>query len=206
MSDPNVKNITLVSPSSYAEGGSTEGGGTRRKGRKGSRSKTFKVDATREGGGSTSPGTLTQLAASSIPGSAPPAIEPVGVDSALTEKGAVLISKGGATEAQKPMKVVLEAAKKKKGKVILAAAKPVVTAASKTRKAGHAKKVRVTISNLGKKIHMAKQIRKAASDSSIEEVKKDLTKAGLVKAGSKAPDAMLRQIYADFMTLKGRAL
>ena len=204
MSDPNVKNITLVSPSSSD---AAEGGGTRRRGRKGGKNKTFKVDATREGGGSTSPGTHTQLAASSLPGSDAGSVAPVGVDSPLTDKGAPLqitSSKGGA--AHKPMKVVLAAAKVKKGKVILAAAKPVSATATKTRKAGHAKKVRVTISNLGKKIKMAKDIRKAATDSSMDDIKKDLTKAGLVKAGSKAPDAMLRQIYADFMTLKGRAL
>ncbi len=204
MSDPTVKNITLVSKEKASE----EGGGTRRKGRKGGRSKTLKVQASREGGGSANPGTETQVVASRVPGSGTGfAIDPVGVDSALTERGAALQitgKTGGAS--QKPMKVVLAEAKKK-GKVILAAAKPPSTSASKTRKStGHAKKVRVTISNLGKKIHMAKEIRKAASGSSMEEVKKILLKAGLIKTGSKAPDAMLRQIYADFMTLKGRAL
>lgn len=205
MSDPTVKNITLVSKESKSDEG---GGDTRRKGRKSGRSKTLKVEASREGGGSANPGTYVQLVASRVPGSnAGSAVDPVGVDSALTDKGApiqVMGKSGGAS--QKPMKVVLAEAKKK-GKVILAAAKPPTASASKTRKAtGHAKKVRVTISNLGKKIHMAKEIRKAASGSSMEDVKKILLKAGLIKAGSKAPDAMLRQIYADFMTLKGRAL
>jgi hypothetical protein len=87
MSDPTVKNITLVSKETASE----EGGGTRRKGRKGGRSKTLKVEAAREGGGSANPGTETQLVASRVPGSGTGfAIDPVGVDSALTEKGAAL--------------------------------------------------------------------------------------------------------------------
>ena len=66
--------------------------------------------------------------------------------------------------------------------------------------------MRVTISSLSKKIHQAKNIRKKATDSTISEVRKALEKAGLIKTGSKAPDTMLRQLYADYMTLKGRAL
>jgi hypothetical protein len=101
------------------------------------------------------------------------------------------------------MKVVLAAAKKKE-RVVLAPAK--VTTPGKTRKVSRAKKVRVTISNLSKKIDKAKEIRKTASDSTVDEVKKALHKAGLIKADSKAPETMLRQMYADYMTLKGRAL
>jgi hypothetical protein len=102
------------------------------------------------------------------------------------------------------MKVVLAAAKKK-GSVVLAAAKPKV-GDSKTKKVSKSKKVRVTISCLGKKIKKAKEIRKTATDTGIEDIKKALQKAALIKAGSKAPEAMLRQLYADFMMLKGRAL
>jgi hypothetical protein len=59
---------------------------------------------------------------------------------------------------------------------------------------------------LSRKIHKAKAIRKNATESSLEEIKKILNKAGLIKEDSKAPEAMLRQMYADYMTLKGRAL
>jgi len=208
MSDPNIKNIQLT-------GGVTmEMGDTRRKGRKQSKAKTFKIDRS-EGGGSTSPGTLTQLSASRVPGSAG-APEPVGVDSALTAKGSPVqvAGKAKATEAkaaeakaaEQPMKVVLAAAKKK-GRVVLAPAKPAAPASTgKTRKVSHTKKVRVTISNLSKKIHKAKEIRRVATETTLDEVKKVLSKAGLIKTDSKAPDTMLRQMYADYMTLKGRAL
>jgi hypothetical protein len=194
MSDPNIKMIKLT-------GGMDMEGKTRKKGGKNPR-KTFKIDRDSEGGGSTSPGTLTQLSASHNPGVGP---EPLGIDSALTAKGAPV---GGAKpkeeESQKPMKVVLAAAKKKE-RVVLAPAKAAINPA-KTRKISRTKKVRVTISNLSKKIHKAKEIRKTATDSTLDEVKKELHKAGLIKTESKAPETMLRQMYADYMTLKGRAL
>jgi plasmid stability protein len=188
--DPNIKKIQLV-PSSGGDGKS------RKKGLKSQR-KTFKLG--QEGAGGTSPGTTVQLAASRVPGDTAVA-DPVGVDSALTAVGAPLQDAG---KKDVPMKVVLAAAKKKKA-VILAAAKPKL-GEPKTRKVSKTKKVRVTISNLGKKINKAKEIRKAASDTSIEGIKKELQKAALIKPESKAPDAMLRQLYADFMMLKGRAL
>jgi hypothetical protein len=205
--DPNIKTIRLV-------GGPTTGGeGKTRKrgGGGGSQRKTFKVGivAEKEGGGSTSPGTLVQLESSRVPG--PPsehALNPVGVNSPLTAVGTPLETQSaGKKDMPKdmPMKVVLTAAKKKKGAVVLAEPKKKV-GDSKTRKVSKTKKVRVTISNLGKKIHKAKEIRKAATDTSIEEIKNELQKAALIKGGSKAPDAMLRQLYADFMMLKGRAL
>ena len=204
MSDPTIKNIQLTG------GVSTEMGSSRKKG-KGGANKTFKLD---RGGGSTSPGTLVQLTASSLPGS-PGVPKPVGVDSPLTAAGAPLQTAGkrstkpeskpeAKSEAATPVKVVLAAAKKK-GRVILAAAKP-ATPAGKTRKVSKSKKVRVTISSLSRKIHKAKAIRKTATESTLEEVKKVLSKAGLIKEDSKAPEPMLRQMYADYMTLKGRAL
>jgi hypothetical protein len=192
------------------------GGITRKKGGSGkNKAKTYKIDRS-EGGGSTSPGTIVQLTASSIPGKngAP---EPVGLNSRLTAAGAPLQIAGkrqatsattsskatASTAAATPVKVVLAAAKKK-GRVILAAAKP--TTQSSTRKVSHSKKVRMTISSLSRKIHKAKAIRKTATESSIEQIKKVLRSANLIKADSKAPEPMLRQMYADYMTLKGRAL
>jgi plasmid stability protein len=203
--DPNIKNIQLTGP---LTGGSD--GKSRKKSVKGPR-KTFKIG--HEGGGGTSPGTLDQMEASRLPGVPPPGTpEPVGVDSPLTGTGAPLTvaptptpTTQSAGKKDVPMKIVLAAAKKKKGGVVLAAAKTKV-GDSKTKKISKTKKVRVTISNLGKKIHKAKEIRKAATDTSIEDVKKELQKAALIKPESKAPDAMLRQLYADFMMLKGRAL
>jgi hypothetical protein len=196
--DPNIKNIQLTG----SLGGGASDGTSRKKGGAKSKRKTFKI--TQDGSGGTSPGTMVQLQAAQLPGVPPPGTpEPVGVDSPLTAVGASLTQVAG--KKDEPMKVVLAAAKKKKAAVVLAAAKT-KHGDSKTKKVSRSKKVRVTISNLGKKIHKAKEIRKAATDTGIDDVKKALQKAALIKPGSKAPDAMLRQLYADFMMLKGRAL
>lgn len=191
--DPNIKQIKLV-------GGATEdvsmGGSSRKRGgSKKAAAKTYKIG--KEGGG-VSPGTITQLVASQVQGPAP-AQQPVGVNSGLTKTAAPV---GGA-----PVKVVLAAANKKKGKVVLAAAKTVAPLAhGKTRKVKVARKVRVSMAGLSRKINKARVIRQKATGDSIEDVKKELEKAGLIKKESKAPDAMLRQMYADFMMLKKRAL
>ena len=251
--DPNVKQIRLVAgtgatgeegDSLLQEGGE---GHTRKRGRGGGRRanhKTFKIGSiTKEGGGSTSPGTMTQLAASHVPGgvTASASASAVGVDSTLTQKGSPVGGGGagvGAAAASAasaasavpaptaPVKVVLAAPKKGGSKVVLAAAAAPKLAghggsgggaaapsgggstAAKTRKhkGGAARKIRVSMSSLSKKIHRAKTIRHKAKDDSLAEVKKALHKAGLIKAESKAPEAVLRQMYADFLTLKSRAL
>lgn len=245
MADPNVKQVTLI-PGAGATGTAdveleaaaiggrrivldSEGGGSRRRGRgSGGKAKTYRIGTiTKEGGGSTSPGTMTQLAASHIPGSVGAATA-VGVNSDLTQKGAPVAAAavgastggaGGGTIHAKPVKVVLAAPKKAKSKVILAAAavKPAGSPAkplaamlatskhgAKTHKAS--RKVRISMAGLSRKIHKAKTIRNKASSESLESIKKALHKAGLIKAESKAPDYILRQMYADFMTLKNRAL
>jgi hypothetical protein len=172
-------------------------GTSRKRGNKKGAAKTYKIG--KEGGG-VSPGTITQLVASQIQGPAPAQQQqPVGVNSGLTKAAAPV---GGA-----PVKVVLTAAKKKKGKVVLAAAKAVAPLAhGKTRKLKVARKVRVSMAGLSRKINKARIIRQKATGDSIEDVKKELEKAGLIKKESKAPEPMLRQMYADFMMLKKRAL
>jgi len=130
-----------------------------------------------------------------------PAHEPVGVNSPATQVGAPVQTAG----AEK-VKVVLAEAKKKKAGVVLAAAKVLPPAAPKTRKAKPARKVRVSMAGLSRKINKAKTIRHKATMDTIEDIKKELQKAGLIKKESKAPDTMLRQMYADFMMLKKRAL
>lgn len=92
-------------------------------------------------------------------------------------------------------KVILEPPKKTAAKL--------VASKSKTRKS---RKIRVSLSGLGKRITRHKKIQKDAHVSSIEEIKKTLVAAKLIKPESKAPETMLRQIYADYQTLKNKAL
>ena len=200
--DPNIKQIKLVGGGEeLTMGSSRKRGGSRGR----NASKTYKVG--KEGGGM-SPGTPVQLAASHLPSPAPgsmPPAAPVGIDTPAVQSAAP-VKIGGAGP---PVRVVLAAAKKKKGKVVLAAAKavaPLAHAHAKTKKIKVARKVRVSMSGLSRKINKAKDIRKKATGDSIEEIKKSLEKAGLIKKESKAPETMLRQMYADFMMLKKRAL
>jgi hypothetical protein len=92
-------------------------------------------------------------------------------------------------------KVVLEPPKKTAAKL--------VASKSKTRKA---KKIRVSLTGLGKRITRHKKIQKEARSHSIEEINKILVAAKLIKPESKAPESILRQIYADYQTLKNKAL
>ena len=130
--DPKIKHIQLVPGKGSEEDQDQDG--TRKRGRR--KPKTFKIGMiTKEGGGGTSPGTMTQLAASQLPGTLSVATVPVvGRNSALTQIGAPVSSVGiqapasvgmqaSVQAAGAPVKVVLAAAKKKKG-VLLAAAKP----------------------------------------------------------------------------------
>lgn len=223
-----TKQITLTGEAAKAMGGGGatktrrargEGGGSTRKAKK----LTIDKEEDLEGGGSTSPGTLTQLATSNpggqvqiekVLGNAAPitaAAAPVGKDAPAVEPG--LLKGGGATNTV-PVKVILKP-KKKSTKVVLAPPKkpavaptaPVASAAShgkKTRKAS--RNIKVSLPGLDKKLSKAKTIRQDAAKEKIEEVKKVLHKAGLIKADSKAPESILRQMYADFMVLKNRAL
>jgi hypothetical protein len=194
MSDPNIKQITLVSSGSGmgSSGGDQIGGKRRRTAKK----KKFELD----GGGGTSPGTMTQLSASHVPGTTANPVEPVGVNSNLTKVAAPLQIAGKA----EPTKVVLAAAKKK-SKVVLAAAKPVAHAV-KARKNKTARKVRMSMVGLSRKIKVARTIKEKAKADTIDDIKKALVKATLIKTDSKAPEQMLRQMYADYMMLKKRAL
>lgn len=92
-------------------------------------------------------------------------------------------------------KVVLEPPKKTAAKL--------VASKLKTRKA---KKIRVSLAGLGKRITRHKKIQKEARSYSIEDIKKTLVAAKLIKPESKAPESILRQIYADYQTLKNKAL
>jgi hypothetical protein len=108
-------------------------------------------------------------------------------------------------------KVVLKAPTKKINKVILSVSKtPVVKTTNllsnkkTTRKSS--KKILFSLKNLRKKLSTAKTIKKHSEEKSLEEIKKILVEAKLIKSGSKAPESMIRQIYNDYMTLKHKAL
>ncbi len=99
-------------------------------------------------------------------------------------------------------KLVLDPSKKKQAHLI--PSKGVKPKSTATRKNG--KKIRVSLSGLGKRMTRHKSIQKEAKHVKIEDIKKVLVDAKLVKADTKAPESMLRQMYADYQTLKNKAL
>jgi hypothetical protein len=117
------------------------------------------------------------------------------VDATLVAKAPAPVAaatKGGA----KP-KVVLEPPSKKPLAKLDAPKK------QQTRKA---RKIRVSLSGLSRRITRHKVIQKEAHVTPIDDIKKKLIEAKLIKDTSKAPETMLRQIYADYQTLKNKAL
>lgn len=223
MAESNTKIFTVTAEAASAIGGT-------RKRRKRTTDRTMKVGKEQSGG--TSPGTSLQVEANKAPGS--PDVVPSNfqksTDTALAkttaESSPAPVLKGGATKppvptnntkqqplaqegGAKPVKVILEK-KKKQTRVVLAPTKvkklPGVSSSSpaKTRKV--AKKVRMSLSGFGKRVTRANTIRHDAKKQTIDQIKKTLVEAKLVKADSKAPESVLRQIYADYMMLKNRAL
>lgn len=120
---------------------------------------------------------------------------------------------------RRDVKVILEKSNNKTRKLILAPKKviklpsgPLQTTGSERKKSSHTKtqkvsrRIRVSVSALNKRVNRAKTIKKESQVMPIEKLKKELETAGLIKAGSKAPETILRQMYTDFQVLKQRAL
>lgn len=102
-------------------------------------------------------------------------------------------------------KLVLAPKKKKTGAILLAPPKKLTG----TRSTRSSKKIRVQLSNMKKRITTAKVIHKESKEKSIEEIRRLLEEAKLVKpasSGKKVPDDILRNIYRDYLILRNKAL
>lgn len=171
----------------------------------------------KSGGGSTSAGTIVQLQSTTPQTSLQNTPDVTGVLPKMVSHAAELDKplepiSGGAISRKK---VVLKAAPKKQQRVTLSISKnPQIVnhvnlnmaLKNKTHKVSKATKIKFSLKNLSKKLHKAKTIKKHAQEKSLEEIKKILEQAKLIKVGSKAPEPMIRQIYSDFMVLKHKAL
>jgi len=192
--DPNIKNFTLV-------GGKSELDALGAGGKRGSRKR--QTGGSDSGPSNVPPGPSYQMTAANsaaarasapvmpqAPVQAPPAQQQLGG----YQKNVKVVL----TPKKKTNKVVLDAPKKKKVPITLA------TTQSKTRKV--AKKIRMNISNMSKRMTRANEIRKESKSLDIEKIKSALKSSGLIKESTKAPDAILRSMYTDFHLLKNKAL
>ncbi len=210
MSDSSVKTFTVTAEAATAIGG------TRKRRKRSTASETMKIDkADHKQKGGTSPGTSVQIEANKPPGGGSSSMDTVQKSSDLalakvtTESQPAPVQAGGKAPV-KPVKVILEK-KKKATRVVLAPTKvkklnptPSTSQASKTRKV--ARKIRMSLNGFGKRVTRANTIRVDAKKQKLEDVKKTLVEAKLIKTDSKAPEGVLRQMYSDYMMLKNRAL
>lgn len=188
--DPNIKNFTLVGGKSELDALSTGG-------KRGSRKRQSGGDQT-----NVPPGPSYQMTAANSAAARASAPAPVAPPAPLPQQqqlgGYQKNVKVVLTPKKKTNKVVLDAPKKKKVPITLA------TTQSKTRKV--AKKIRMNISNMSKRMTRANEIRKESKSLDIEKIKTALKSSGLIKESTKAPDAILRSMYTDFHLLKNKAL
>jgi len=213
MSDDTVKKIVLTGSAAESMSPSTHDGGKPVRGRGSSRKKkVFEHTAITKVGAGMSPGTLDQLRSTSVPGAVSTNPGPVR-DNIPVLGAAQQIRIGGVREAE-PVPVEKEAApvqkvilaKSAKAKKVFLAPAPTVKNESKpsTKKRKTIKRINISIG--GPSVKKAKTLKKKSSSKTLDEVKKALENAGLIKSDSKAPEDVLRQMYSDFMVLKKRAL
>jgi hypothetical protein len=161
------------------------------------------------GGGSTSPGTIVQLQTTSTS-------DVQGLSSKLTTQASPIVNSpvlANSLLTGGKKRVILKAAPKKENRVTLSVSKMPksiehlnsnTTLKNKTHKTSQ--KIKFSLKHLNKKINKARTIKKQSEEKSLDEIKKILSDAKLIKVDSKAPEAMIRQIYSDFMVLKHKAL
>lgn len=203
MSDDNVKKIVLTGSAAESMAPSSYDGGAVK--RRGSRKKRADVETeiTKVGAGM-SPGTLDQLSSTRVPGPLPAVERPNVLIPALGAAQPIRIG-GAPILAAAPVQKVILAKSSKTKKVFLAAASPVKKDSKHPQKKRKTMK-RIHISIGGSHTKRAKTLKKKSSMKSLEDIKDALEKAGLIKADTKAPEDVLRQMYMDFMVLKKRAL
>ena len=187
--DPTVKSITLT------------GGAARTEGHKRTRRRSSQVRTVRgkqDGGAdaatlSTKVNVIQQLAAQ-VPPSAPSLISAVAAVASATPSGSQ--QQGGAKQNVK----LVPAKNKNKTRVLLAPKGPSVMSGgahhnSKTKKQ---KKLSLRVSNIRRKVASTRKHIHASTSLPIDKVRKELVDAKLLNPASKAPEALIRKIYADF--------
>jgi hypothetical protein len=126
-------------------------------------------------------------------------MDPVG------SKGAVALAQtemagGQRVELKKPVhktRVALRAPRKLRA--LGGASCAIGGAGAKTHKV---RKIGLSLKKISKKLRKAHKTAKKAAVMSIDTIKDTLVKAGLLKGGSKAPEPLLRKMYADYKTTK----
>ena len=83
---------------------------------------------------------------------------------------------------------------------------PKMQKVAKDKKTKKNRKILLGISTLHKRMTRAKKMQKKVKEMSLQELKEELIKKKLIKATSKAPESVLRQIASDSQIVEGKAL
>jgi len=141
-----------------------------------------------KGGDST--GAIVNLTSTRVPGANSGQVQPLVSGKSASDLGPALI--GGVILKPRKMKVSLHAPKK--GNNMRG------SAVNTTRKAP--RKIRLGVKNLKTRLNRAKKAHSHAQNLGLPIVKQRLVKAGVIKASSKAPEHMMRTMYADLLVTK----
>lgn len=154
--------------------------------------------------------TITPLIAKAVPlAPLPTEIKKVSVSTSHSETPV----SGGSSQTVSPpspnTKVLLGGKKPHRVKVLLTKKRHAPQAAepSPALKAHKpARKIQLGVGAIKKNVTRAKRITKVAKTLPIETIRAELVKAGIIKESSKAPESVLRQMYADAKTVSTRSL
>lgn len=201
MADPSVKTISITGNAAQLGGDGARRRNTR-KSRKEETNITYfptKVPNLMAGG------SLAQ--APSVPVPTPPLPQPA---TNIPPPAPIYPPKmGGASTSHLNTKLILSPPKKKETRLLLKGPKQAAVAATtnpeKTRKA--VRKIKLGLRGLTTKIHRATRLHKKVKEMKKEDIEQLLKEKGLLKAGKKAPpEALMRQMYADYLMLTSRGL
>jgi hypothetical protein len=195
MADSSVKTISITGPAAQLGGD-----GARRRGTRKSRKEETKITY--------SPTKVQHLMAG---GSLAPPVPPVPVQQTNIPPPAPIYppKMGGASTSHLNTKLILSPPKKKETRLLLKGPKQAVTTPTanpdKTRKA--VRKIKLGLRGLTTKIHRATRLHKKVKEMKKEDIEQLLKEKGLLKTGKKAPpEALMRQMYADYLMLTSRGL
>jgi len=106
---------------------------------------------------------------------------------------------GGKLVLSPPKRQTRISLKAKKGGSTALSNTPPIAGGAHTRKA---RKIHLRVKGVTARLHKAKKAKKQAMMAPISEIKSKLEASGIIKKSSKAPDAMLRTMYADLLITK----
>jgi hypothetical protein len=150
-------------------------------------------------GGDGIAGTIQLRANQAVPPVIPGSPQPVPVISGESPEGPAPV--GGARiflkAPKRKTRIALKEKKSQKGGTCSATG--CMAGGSHTRKA---RKIHLRVKGVTSRLAKAKKAKRQAMAASIGEVKTRLEKAGIIKKDSKAPESMLRTMYADLLITK----